>query len=67
MSGSYNAIAGRVTSRELDGKKLSRSGAEVLLEGAVPDVKQGEDDASEIEASNGVIRAIDNVLMQPKA
>jgi uncharacterized surface protein with fasciclin (FAS1) repeats len=67
----YHAIAGRVTLRELDCKKFSRKsveGAELLLDGTVGvRVNRAHVTGSEIEASNGVIHAIDTVLMPPKA
>jgi len=67
----YHAIAGRVTSSALAGKKFnwkSVEGAELLLDGtAGVTVNKVKVTGSEIEASNGVIHAIDTVLMPPKA
>lgn len=67
----YHAIAKRVTLRELDCKKFNRKsveGTELLLDGTVGvRVNRAKVTGSEIEASNGVIHAIDSVLMPPKA
>ena len=67
----YRAIAGRVTSRELDGKKFNRKsveGAELCLDETVGvTVDKVKVKGSEIEASNGVIHDIDSVLIPPKA
>ena len=67
----YHAIAGRVTLSELDCKKFNRKsveGAELLLDGTVGvRVNKAKVTGSEIEASNGIIHAIDSVLMPPKA
>jgi uncharacterized surface protein with fasciclin (FAS1) repeats len=55
----------------LDGKKFNRKsveGSELLLDGTVGvTVNKAKVTGSEIEASNGVIHAIDSVLMPPKA
>jgi len=67
----YHAIAGRVTSKELAGKKYNRKsveGSELSLDGAGGvTVNKVMTAGSEIEASNGVIHAINSVLMPPKA
>ena len=67
----YHAIAGRVTSNTLAGKKFNRKsveGAELSLDGtAGVTVNKVKVTGSEIEASNGIIHAIDSVLMPPKA
>jgi len=67
----YHAIAGRVTLRELDCKKFNRKsveGAELLLDGTVGvRVNKAKVTGSEIEASNGIIHAIDSVPIPPKA
>jgi uncharacterized surface protein with fasciclin (FAS1) repeats len=67
----YHAIAGRVTLGELDCKKCNRKsveGATLLLDGTVGvRVNRATVTGSEIEASNGVIHAIDSVLVPPKA
>ncbi len=67
----YHAIAGRVTSNTLAGKKFNRKsmeGAELLLDGtAGMTVNKVKVTGSELEASNGIIHAIDTVLIPPKA
>ncbi len=67
----YHAIAGRVTSRELDFKKFNRrsvEGAELVLDGTDGvSVNKAKVTGSEIEASNGIIHAIDSVLIPPSA
>jgi uncharacterized surface protein with fasciclin (FAS1) repeats len=67
----YHAIAGRVTSSELKGKKFNRKsmeGAELTLDGtAAVMVNRATISGPDIEASNGVIHVIDTVLMPPKA
>jgi uncharacterized surface protein with fasciclin (FAS1) repeats len=67
----YHAIAGRVTSKELDCKKFNRrsvEGADLVLDGTVGvRVNKAKVTGSEIEASNGIIHAIDSVLIPPKA
>jgi uncharacterized surface protein with fasciclin (FAS1) repeats len=67
----YHAIAGRVTSKELAGKKYSRKsveGAELSLDGSAGvTVNKVKAAGSEIEASNGVIHTIDTVLIPPSA
>jgi len=67
----YHAIAGRVTSNMLAGKKFNRKsveGAELSLDGTTGvTVNKVKVRGSEIEASNGIIHAIDSVLMPPEA
>jgi uncharacterized surface protein with fasciclin (FAS1) repeats len=67
----YHAIAGRVTTKELAGKKYNRKsvdGAELSLDGtAGVTVNKVKVAGSEIEASNGVIHAIDSLLIPPEA
>jgi uncharacterized surface protein with fasciclin (FAS1) repeats len=67
----YHAIAGRVTSKELAGKKYSRKsveGAELSLDGtAGVTVNKVKAAGPELQASNGVIHAIDSLLMPPSA
>jgi uncharacterized surface protein with fasciclin (FAS1) repeats len=66
----YHTIAARVTSRELDCKKFNRrsiEGAELLLDGTVGvRVNKAKVTGSEIEASNGIVHAIDSVLIPPR-
>ncbi len=67
----YHAIPGRVTLSELAGKKFKRKsveGAELTLDGTEGvTVNRVKVRGSEIEASNGVIHAIDTVLVPPQA
>ena len=67
----YHAIAGRLGSDELAGKKFKRKsveGAELSLDGtAGVTVNRVKVMGSAIEASNGVIHTIDTVLVPPKA
>jgi uncharacterized surface protein with fasciclin (FAS1) repeats len=67
----YHAIAGRVTTKELAGKKYNRKsveGSELTLDGtAGVTVNKVKVAGSETEASNGVIHTIDSLLMPPKA
>ena len=67
----YHAIAGRLGSDELAGKKYKRKsveGGELSLDGtAGVTVNRVKVMGSAIEASNGVIHTIDTVLVPPKA
>ena len=67
----YHVIAKRVTLGELDCKKFSRKsveGAELLLDGtAGVRVNKAKVTGSENEATNGVVYAIDGVLVPPEA
>ncbi len=67
----YHAIDGRLSSDELAGKKFKRKsleGAELSLDGtAGVTVNKVKVTGSGIEVSNGVIHAIDTVLVPPKA
>ncbi len=67
----YHVIAKRVTLGELDCKKFNRKsveGAELLLDGTVGvRVNKTKVTGSENEATNGVVYAIDGVLVPPEA
>ncbi|MFZ1107350.1 MAG: fasciclin domain-containing protein [Rhodomicrobium sp.] len=67
----YHAIAGRITSEDMAGKTSKRKsveGAELSLDGtAGATVNKVKMAGSEIEASNGVIHAIDSLLIPPTA
>ena len=67
----YHAVAGRLGSDELAGKTFKRKsveGGELSLDGtAGVTVNRVKVMGSEIETSNGVIHAIDTVLVPPKA
>ncbi len=67
----YHAIAGRVTSKDLAGKKIKRKsvdGAELSIDATVGvTVNKVKVKCSEIEASNGVIYAVDTMLIPPMA
>ena len=67
----YHAIAGRVSSSELKGKKFNRKsveGAELALDGTEGvSVNRVKMVGADIDASNGVIHVIDTILVPPKA
>jgi uncharacterized surface protein with fasciclin (FAS1) repeats len=67
----YHVIAGRLTSDELAGntfKRKSVDGAELSIDGTVGlRVNKVKVKGSEIEASNGIIHAVDTVLIPPRA
>ncbi len=67
----YHAVDGRLSSDEFAGKKFKRKsleGAELSLDGtAGVTVNKVKATGSGIEASNGIIHAIDTVLVPPKA
>jgi uncharacterized surface protein with fasciclin (FAS1) repeats len=67
----YHAIAGRLGSEELAGKKFKRKsveGGELSLDGTAGiSVNKVKVTGSEVEASNGVIHTIDTILVPPVA
>ncbi len=67
----YHAIDGRLRSDEFAGKKFKRKsleGAELTLDGtAGVTVNKVKVTGSGIEVSNGIVHAIDTVLVPPKA
>ena len=67
----YHTIAGRISADELSGKKFSRKsveGAELSLDGTAGiTVNRVKVNGAGIEASNGVVHAIDTLLMPPGA